>query len=205
VNKIAFDIKQNKIFFFGFIIIMIAGILLLLIMGKEESFILFNTYHPFYFNFFFVYYTYVGNGLFATGLAIICLLLKKKRLGLTILYAFISSGILTQIIKPILNSPRPKLYFGNTGHDYFIKGIDFANNNSFPSGHTATAFAVATTLVLIIKNKKIQAPLLFAAFLVGFSRIYLGQHFLLDVLVGAFVGVACGIACTYFTTKSNQV
>ncbi|MEI9933571.1 MAG: phosphatase PAP2 family protein [Ferruginibacter sp.] len=123
---------------------------------------------------------------------------------MTIFCAFLSSGILAQIVKHIYNSPRPKFYFGNTEDQYFIKGIDFAFNNSFPSGHTATAFAVATVLVLNLQNKKLQLPLLFAALLVAFSRIYLGQHFLLDVLVGAFIGVVCGIGCVYFFWKSKK-
>ena len=50
----------------------------------------------------------------------------------------------------------------------------------------------------IMKNKKWQLPVLLLAILVGFSRIYLGQHFLLDVVVGAFVGTISGLVCVYF-------
>jgi membrane-associated phospholipid phosphatase len=184
---------------------MIAGILLLLVDGKTMSFISLNSYHSFWLNVFFLYYTFVGNGVFALCLSAFCFfLLKKRHLALTLIAAFLSSGILAQIIKHIFNSPRPKSYFGTTEQEYFIKGIDFAYNNSFPSGHTATAFAVATVLVLYMKNKKFQVPVLFAAFLVGFSRIYLGQHFLLDVLVGASIGVVCGIGCTYLIKHTEK-
>ena len=107
---------------------------------------------------------------------------------------------MVQLMKHIHDSARPQSVYGMYDQ-YFIKGLDFAHNNSFPSGHTATAFAMATVLVLMLADKKWQLPVLLAATLVGFSRIYLGQHFLLDVLVGAPIGVICGIGCVYLAQR----
>lgn len=59
---------------------------------------------------------------------------------------------------------------------------------SFPSGHTAVAFA-ATAAIFFAGYKKTAIALAFYAVLVGFSRIYLGVHYLTDVLAGAFIGV----------------
>ena len=62
------------------------------------------------------------------------------------------------------------------------------NDFSFPSGHTAVAFT-ASAAVFFFGYKR-MAILLFAfASLVGFSRIYLGVHYLTDVLGGAFIGI----------------
>jgi len=199
--KIASLVRSRVLFFYSFIAVTIALTLFLVIAGKADSFFFFNRYHYGPLDFLMEYYTNVGNGLFAIGIALICFfLLDKKPLGLTIFYSFLSSGLMVQIVKHLKDSDRPQLVFGTSVPQYFIKGIEFAHNNSFPSGHTATAFAMATVCILMMK-KKWQLHALLAAMLVGFSRIYLGQHFLLDVIVGAFIGIVCGVGCVYFAGK----
>lgn len=69
------------------------------------------------------------------------------------------------------------------------------DNPSFPSGHTATAFAAATVLALF--HPRLRVPALVVAAVVGFSRIYLGVHFWADVVVGAVFGVLIGVAMTW--------
>jgi undecaprenyl-diphosphatase len=63
---------------------------------------------------------------------------------------------------------------------------------SFPSGHTMTAFSIA--LVLSYFYPGLEWPLYFLALSIGLSRIVLGMHFLSDVLAGAVLGSALGIA-----------
>jgi undecaprenyl-diphosphatase len=62
---------------------------------------------------------------------------------------------------------------------------------SFPSGHTLTAFAAAA--VVSSFHPRLRWPLYALAAVVGFSRIYLGVHFWLDVIAGAAVGIAVGL------------
>jgi undecaprenyl-diphosphatase len=62
---------------------------------------------------------------------------------------------------------------------------------SFPSGHTCTAFSVASMLWTI--NSVLSWPFALFALIVGFSRIYLGVHYPTDVLTGAILGITCGI------------
>lgn len=64
----------------------------------------------------------------------------------------------------------------------------FGNNDSFPSAHTAFAFCVATFVYQY--SKRIGFFLFAAAVLVGISRIVVGVHFPLDVIVGACLGIA---------------
>lgn len=61
---------------------------------------------------------------------------------------------------------------------------------SFPSGHTMTAFAVATPLALFYPT--LMIGLFFCALSIAMSRILLGMHFLSDVVAGALIGTALG-------------
>jgi undecaprenyl-diphosphatase len=63
---------------------------------------------------------------------------------------------------------------------------------SFPSGHTMTAFAIS--LVVSYFYPSLEAPLYFLAISIGVSRVVLGMHFLSDVLAGALLGSALGVA-----------
>lgn len=121
------------------------------------------------------------------------------------LISFIISGLAAQIIKNLVNSPRPKLYFEAGQYLHFIDGVNLANNSSFPSGHTATAFAIATVVVLMISNKKGQLFIVLAAALVGYSRIYLAQHFLLDVIIGAIIGCTSGVMAVYLAMNFKAI
>ena len=63
-------------------------------------------------------------------------------------------------------------------------------DSSFPSGHTAYAFAGAT--ILGNRYPKLRIPLYLVAGLVGVSRVYLGRHYPTDVIGGAIVGTVAG-------------
>lgn len=63
---------------------------------------------------------------------------------------------------------------------------------SFPSGHTTASFAFATTALLRCQPAACL-PILFLAFMIGFSRIYLRVHYLTDVVCGMLLGSTCGI------------
>jgi len=194
--------KQKKIYFSALVAIFIFSICYLLINGKEAGFISLSSYHPFWLNVFFINYTFMGNGIFAICLiGFVLFYFKRKKLGFGLLYAFFISGIATQILKNLFNSSGPKLYFEAGTYLNFVDGVTVSGNSDFTSGHTATAFAIATVLVLLLKSKNLQLLILMGAALVGYSRIYLAQHFLLDVIVGACLGSMSGIAAVYFANN----
>ncbi|MGC4101427.1 phosphatase PAP2 family protein [Ferruginibacter sp.] len=198
--------RQNRIYFSGLLFIILAGMLYLAVNGKSAAFIALNAYHPFALNVFFINYTFMGDGIFALCLiAAILFYYKRKQQGLALLYSFLISGLIVQLIKNLVNAPRPKLFFEAGQYLHFIDGVSLANNSSFPSGHTATAFALATVMVMMMKDKSWQLLILIGAMLVGYSRIYLAQHFLLDVVIGAVIGSASAVVAVYIATNIKGI
>jgi len=195
--------RTSRWYFWALALLFLTGSLLLAIDGKGGSFILLNSYHTDWLNTFFINYTNVGDGLFALFISVILFSYKRKKQALALLLSFLISGLLVQIIKNLVTSPRPRLFFTSGQYTQFIEGVTLSNNSSFPSGHTASAFAVATVLVLTMQNKTWQLPILFAATLAGYSRMYLAQHFLTDVMMGAFLGLIAGIFSVYLVYHTN--
>ena len=193
--------KQNQTFFLGYFFLLIIAIFLLAIDTKEEAFILLNPYHRDFLNYFFIGVTYLGNGFFTIIICLILLLFRKRFLSFLIFVSFATSGIAAQVLKAFISEPRPAIFLKNSNYPYFIDGVTLHNFHSFPSGHTVTAFALATILAFAIKDKKYSIPLLLIGALVGYSRIYLGQHFLFDVAIGSFIGVCFSIICWIFLNR----
>jgi len=199
-------LHRNKIYFSCLLLILLSGTIYLMLNGKAAAFIALNAYHPFLLNVFFINYTFIGDGIFALCLiAAVIFYFKRRQQGLALLYSFLISGLLVQLIKNLVDSPRPRLFFEAGQYLHFIDGISLANNSSFPSGHTATAFAIATVMALMMKDKSWQLLILIAAVLVGYSRIYLAQHFLLDVIIGAVIGSSSGILAVYLAQNIRGI
>lgn len=199
-------LRSHKRYFIGLLLFFSAGILLLLLYGKGASFKALNSFHPGILNEFFINFTFMGDGIFALCLtALFLFYYKRKAQGLSLLYAFLVSGLIVQIIKNLTNSPRPKLFFEAGQYLHFIDGVSLANYSSFPSGHTTTAFAIATVMLLFTKTKAWQWFYLFSAVLIGYSRIYLAQHFLIDVMLGAAIGTVSGLVMVYCVQHTKAI
>jgi membrane-associated phospholipid phosphatase len=146
-------IKKASLYFVGLSIFLMVATLFLFMQGKANSFLLINNFHNQWLDSFFSKFTFLGDGIFALILSLLFLIFKKKKASLLILITFAFSGLVAQLIKHIANSPRPKLFFNPAIYVHFVDGVTVSNNFSFPSGHTTTAFAVATLIVLITEKK----------------------------------------------------
>ncbi|MDY3890295.1 MAG: phosphatase PAP2 family protein [Bacilli bacterium] len=134
--------------------------------------------------------------------------IKNKKLCLTFSFGLLffgicwllldGAGFLPFSIKFLVKRIRP--YHEIDGFVLMMDKIHYRHPSSysFPSGHTFTAFFLATTI--FIRWRKWGYVALPLAFMVGFSRIYLGAHYFSDVLVGGILGVGVAIA-NFFICK----
>ena len=113
---------------------------------------------------------------------------KFRRVGIISLLSLLLCFVLNNIvIKNIIQRPRPFYSI----QDLRIL-ISIPSEFSFPSGHSSSSFAAATGMFLASK-KKVFYLFYILAFFIAISRVYVGVHYLSDVLVGAFVGILCGV------------
>ena len=161
-------------------------------IGNTDFSVCINQFHIPILDVFFKYITYLGDGVTAFLIALILLILRLDY-GLISAIAFTLSALTTQILKRFVfeEVQRPFLVFKeqiDIGKWHLIDGVEMHQLYSFPSGHTTIVFSICIFLSLI-SHKKIYHYVLFVmALLVGFSRIYLSQHFLMDVFTGSLIG-----------------
>lgn len=200
------QLKQHPIYFGLVASLLILGMLFNYSFSKTEGFVWLNGFHTTALDRFFSFYTLLGDGVFSIIIVLCLFILKKYRKASTLLLAFLSSSLAAQLLKRLFQLPRPKMYFEATSFQYnhFIEGITLHNSNSFPSGHTTSAFALATVLVLVFKKEKMAVPCIIGATLVAYSRIYLAQHFLQDTIAGALIGTIFGML-SYYCVKQKKM
>jgi membrane-associated phospholipid phosphatase len=140
--------------------------------------------------------------LFVIGV-VIGLLFYRFGHSLLVFSTYAISGILVQFLKLFVfaGSPRPKLFFEGIYNLHFISSVRMLSNNSFPSGHSATAFAMFLCLSLILNSKILKLLCFILACLVSFSRVYLSQHFLIDAVSGSVIGVIVVLVYYFYHLK----
>jgi membrane-associated phospholipid phosphatase len=160
----------------------------LLVYGKDNSFLIINKYNSPQFDYVFEFWTYLGDGIIWVPLFAYVLLYKRDHF-VSVLTALIICTLLTQVLKRAVfwNDFRPIVVL--TDKVRVIPGYYMNRAHSFPSGHTSTAFTLALLLASIVKRNIWVYIFPLVAFFVGYSRVYLAQHFVTDVLAGIFVGI----------------
>ena len=169
---------------------------------------------------FYRYYTHIAEW---APYVICVLILLLSRAGNAVMAAtcIACSELTTQIVKHIVQAPRPITWFAVNMPDVQLPLVDGVRVNqwlSFPSGHTTSFFALFFVLAIIlseslradrpnrehgVRSERISVVvallvqlLCFAlAFLGGYSRIYLSQHFAADVLGGIVIGIVISTLC----------
>ncbi len=119
---------------------------------------------------------------------------RYRRMGVAVVVSLAVTLIVVDIlVKPYVGRVRP---FEVTDFPLIVPA---PTSFSFPSGHTAYAFAAATCIAYYNRKWGIMA-LVFAA-IVGLSRMYLYVHWPTDVLAGAIVGMVIALGCIRFMSR----
>jgi len=186
-------LKEKSILFL--LVPFLLGTLFLMIKyGKGPSHLIVNEWHSPMTDVFFKYVTHLGDGaIFA--LVILILLFVKIRWAFYELFAALMTLIFVFITKQLIfkGAPRPTSFFDNSETLHLVEGVKMHAMNSFPSGHTITAFAIFIILAMVVKKQYLKVLFTLTAILAGFSRVYLSQHFLEDIFLGALIGVAIAL------------
>ena len=190
IDRFSKNLTSYHWLLWGFLFLL--GILFLAIFQNSIFSIIINSSHNNFLDQFFKYITFLGDGRFVFLIALIYLFANKKY-GISILISLIINTILIQVLKSVVfsNRFRPSFYFKNLiadGSWNMIDGVELYEKFSFPSGHTASIFCLCMSICIFMKKKYFPLLLVLLAYIVGFSRIYLSQHFLIDVLAGALIG-----------------
>jgi membrane-associated phospholipid phosphatase len=153
-----------------------------------------------FFDAFFFYITYLGDGRIAAVL-LLAILAYNVRTGIYATFSFLSATIVSNTLKYTLFDDVNRPFFAyqwiEPHHSIaYVPGVDLYIHNSFPSGHATQAFAIFMSLAFVIPNKFLKLLLLLLALLTSLSRVYLSQHWLVDVTAGSFIGT--GFAVLYY-------
>jgi undecaprenyl-diphosphatase len=140
--------------------------------------------------------------IFALALFMLMLWVGKRSMRQPLIIAFIAfvvaaliaklAGLLFSHMQPFVELP-----------DVF-QLIDKKVGNAFPSDHTAAAFAVCVTLFLGSKSKW-RALYIVLATMMGIARIWVGVHYPVDVIVGAFIGTLIAFVCTRLLSDNKLI
>lgn len=152
--------------------------------------------------------TYLGDGAVNIGISSLFVLNgvlfnnhKSIETGYLSSKAIVHAGIVVFVLKTIAGRERP-FYNDHQGRFHLFNKLESGSAyHSFPSGHTITAFSMATVIAKEYRDKKWVGITSYGlASLVGISRIGLDKHWASDVFIGSILGYAIG----NFTFNQHQ-
>ena len=123
------------------------------------------------------------------------------------------STLIVQPIKHLVHAPRPLTWFAEHMPDVSLPLVEGVRMNywlSFPSGHTTTFFVLFFTLSIILcaENIKGKTILSFICFLCAsfgaYTRIYLSQHFALDIFAGIWIAIFSTLILYFFLVRRTK-
>ncbi|MEL7119414.1 MAG: phosphatase PAP2 family protein [Bacteroidota bacterium] len=193
--------ELNPAFWWGFIIYLLACGIGLLSIEQGDMVLYFSKTRTEFMNGLFAVFTRLGEALVYVLFAVLFLWVAyRKSIGVLLLGVTVT--LVSFITKAIFAHPRPLAYFRELGMEAqltFVPGVDVHTGaTSFPSGHTMSGFALYSFIAFILGKKGgLGLVAVFFATMVGISRVYLVQHFLKDIFLGAILGVLISVVMYY--------
>ena len=134
--------------------------------------------------------TYAGDGLFAVLVFIVLLFIRIKTALIALISFVLTAGVVQLLKHTVFDTMKRPYYFLQSDVNFrIIEDLTYHSSNSFPSGHSASIFAICTVIAYQYKSKlSIQLLLVVIAVLVALTRVYLCQHFLQDIIAGSLIG-----------------
>ncbi|MCF8231313.1 MAG: phosphatase PAP2 family protein [Bacteroidales bacterium] len=178
----------------------------ILFLPKGKFLLWLNDLHTPFWDSFFKYATYLGDGIIPAVLIVLLLFVNYYR-TLVFTAAILLETLIVQGVGKrgfFSHLVRPKKFFGEDVALNFVEGVNVHGYHTFPSGHTAVAFVLFCFLALSI-NRKWGIPLFLIALIVGISRVYILQHFFIDIYFGALIGTASVLIIQYFFQQRTNI
>jgi membrane-associated phospholipid phosphatase len=174
-------------------------------LGKGEILIFVNHLRTPFLDALFTKASSLGNAITVAFAVLLVLRFKLKWLAVFLL-AFAFQVALVLLFKKgfYAGELRPYLYFYRSGLGnmiHLVEGVRIRYVNSFPSGHTATIFFLVSFFALLSRNRTASWILMVLGLMVGTSRIYLVQHFYIDVYFGILFGTVSSILAYLIVRK----
>lgn len=190
--------------FLMYVLFFLTALVLVLFFDKGTFLFWLNQRHNPFGDVFFSYITLLGEWHIFV-LSGIILLLYRLYYAILLTLTGVIHFFIVQFLKIIVfDASRPALKFQESLSSFnLIEGIDLHTYYSMPSGHSASAFALATILILLTKNKLLQVIYMLMAILVAISRVYLFQHFMVDTLVGSIIGIFVSVFIWWYLSFKN--
>lgn len=184
-------LQKNTPLYMGFIGIWAIGWIFQLQYSQQELSIWVNQQHTPLLDVIMLTLTYAGDGILLALAGVVFILYRKKNWWMIVLCLLLPS-LVTQLLKHQVfpDHYRPIMSMQGISGLHWLQNIDINKYNSFPSGHTTAAFSLYTLIGLLIPQKKWGWVLPLVAAFVGISRVYLLQHFWVDILACAFIGIS---------------
>lgn len=182
-------IYLNRTFYLTALVLWLIGFGYQLLYTQFELSVWVNNWNTEAGDYVMVWMTNAGDGLFLTLVGLTLILLKRKY-WLPVLLCLTVPSLITQLLKHQVfdDFHRPVILMKGISGLHFVSGVDMNQFNSFPSGHTTAAFSLYTLLALMIPYKRWGWFWALVAAIIGISRVYLLQHFWMDILAGAMIG-----------------
>lgn len=192
-------LKNNISYLLCLLLLLTIGLYICTYFDKGAAILFFSENRTDFFNYFFCFTNSWGEG-YAFLIIGLALLFYKIRNSITVGFTGLFTLVISRLLKDFFGHPRPSIYFSKIleipNAIIPIPGVELTSSytSSFPSGHTMAAFALYGLLAFSFKRTAIKILFLIIASLAGISRVYLGQHFLSDVVAGAFCGTLIALA-----------